>query len=84
MADEDLHVFIPNREKIDESINQFIDLYNSRTRKNLEHWLLDIAYWTSYAKVRNQTDFHDAIREDLRSLKVELDDDLFFFEGKCI
>ena len=47
MIDEDLHVFIPNTEKIDESVKQFVDMYSLRTRKNREYWLIDIGYWTA-------------------------------------
>ena len=42
MIEEDLHVFIPNTEKIDESVKQFVDMYSLRTRKNREYWLIDI------------------------------------------
>ena len=80
MIDEDLIVFIPNTEKIDESLKQFVELYSLRTRKNREYWLIDIGYWTANAEDR--TSFYDRIRNDLRDLQLDLDDDLYFFEGK--
>ena len=80
MIDEDLHVFIPNTEKIDESLKQFVEIYSLRTRKNREYWLIDIGYWT--ANVEDITSFYDRIRNDLRDLQLDLDDDLYFFEGK--
>ena len=80
MIDEDLQVFIPNNEKIDKSLKQFVELYSLRTRKNCEFWLIDIGYWT--ANVGDRTSFYDRIRNDLRDLQLDLDDDLYFFEGK--
>ena len=51
-----------------------------RTRKSHEYWLVDIRYWT--ANVEGRTSFFDRIRFDLRDLQLDLDDDLYFFEGK--
>ena len=75
-------VFIPNTEKIEESIKQFVEMYSLRTRKSLEYWLVDIGYWT--ANVDDRTSFYENIRHDLRNLHLDLDDDLYFFEGKTI
>ena len=75
-------VFIPNTEKIEESIKQFVEMYSLRTRKSLEYWLVDIKYWT--ANVDDRTSFYENIRHDLRNLHLDLDDDLYFFEGKTI
>ena len=80
MIDEDLHVFIPNAEMIDLSIKQFIDMYSLRTKKSREYWLLDIGYWTVNDEDRGN--FHKRITHDLRNLQLDLDDDLYFFEGK--
>ena len=82
MIDKDLQVFIPNTEMIEESIKQFVEKYSLRTRKNREYWLIDIGYWT--ANVDDRTSFYDRIRNDLRDLKLDLDDDLYFFEGKTM
>ena len=82
MIDKDLQVFIPNTEMIEESIKQFVEMYSLRTRKSLEYWLVDIGYWT--ANVDDRTSFYDRIRNDLRDLQLDLDDDLYFFEGKTI
>ena len=82
MVDEDLQVFIPNPEMIESSIKQFIEMYSLRTRKSREYWLLDIGYWT--ANVEDRTSFYEKIRYDLRNLQLDLDDDLYFFEGKTM
>ena len=82
MIDEDLQVFIPNTEKIDESIKELVEMYSLRTQKSHEYWLVDIGYWT--ANVEGRTSFYEQIRNDLRDLQLDLDDDLYFFEGKTI
>ena len=79
MIDKDLQVFIPNTEMIEDSIKQFVEMYSLRTRKSLEYWLVDIGYWT--ANVDDRTSFYENIRHDLRNLHLDLDDDLYFFEG---
>ena len=80
--DEDLHVFIPNAKMIQESVKQFMEMYSLRTKKSREYWLLDIGYWT--AKAVNKTNIYERIRQDLKHLQLDLDDDLYFFEGKTI
>ena len=82
VIDEDLQVFIPNTEMIEESIKQFVEMYSLRTRKSHEYWLVDIGYWT--ANVEDRTSFYERIRHDLRNLQLDLDDDLYFFEGKTM
>ena len=82
MIDEDLQVFIPNTEKIEESIKEFVEMYSLRRRKSREYWLLDIGYWT--ANVEDRTSFYEKISYDLRNLQLDLDDDLYFFEGKIM
>ena len=78
--DEDLHVFIPNARMINESVKQFIEMYSLRTKKSREYWLLDIGYWT--ANLDDRCNFYERINHDLRHLQLDLDDDLYFFEGK--
>ena len=82
MIDEDLHVFIPNVKMIEESLKQFIEMYSLRTKKSREYWLLDIRYWTANAE--DNPNFYERIRQDLKHLQLDLDDDLYFFEGKSI
>ena len=79
---EDLQVFIPNTDMIEESIKQFVKMYSLRTRKSHEYWLVDIGYWT--ANVDDRTSFYENIRHDLRNLHLDLDDDLYLFEGKTM
>ena len=80
MTDEDLQVFIPNSKMIEESIKELVEMYSLRTRTNREYWLIDIGFWT--ANVDDRTSFYDRIRNDLRDLQLDLDDDLFLIEGK--
>ena len=82
MIDKDLHVFIPNVKRIEESLKQFIEMYSLRTKKSREYWLLDIRYWTANAEDKHN--FYERIRQDLKHLQLDLDDDLYFFEGKSI
>ena len=82
MIDKDLQVFIPNTEMIEESIKHFVEMYSLRTRKSHEYWLVDIGYWT--ANVDDRTSFYERIRQDLINLEVDLDDDLYFFQGKTM
>ena len=90
MIDKDLQVFIPNTEMIEESIKQFVEMYSLRTRKSLEYWLVDIGHWTSNVSTSTgegrhvRTSFYERIRHDLRNLHLDLDDDLYFFEGKIM
>ena len=82
MIDEDLQVFIPNTEKIKESIKQLVEMYSLRTRKSREYWLVDIGYWT--VNEEDRTGFYERIKHDLKNLQLDLDDDLYFFEGKIM
>ena len=82
MIDEDLQVFIPNTDMIEDSIKQFVGMYSLHKKKSREYWLLDIGHWT--ANVEDRTIFNERIRHDLKNLQLDLDDDLYFFEGKTM
>ena len=90
VIDKDLQVFIPNTEIIEESIKQFVEMYSLRSRKSREYWLVDIGYWTANVDRKQggsgagRTSFYERINHDLINLHVDLDDDLYFFEGKTI
>ena len=60
---------------IEMSVRQFIDIYSQQARKSSEYWLFDIKYWTS------NTNFEARLRNDLKDLQLEFDDDLYFFKG---
>ena len=47
-------------------------LYSLRTSLNRENWLIDISYWSSINDVIN----------DLKSLQLDFDDDLFLYSSK--
>ena len=80
VMDEDLHIFIPSANMIEESVKQFIKMYSLRTKKSREYWLLDIGYWTANAD--DKTNLYERIRQDFKDLQLDLDDELYFFEGK--
>ena len=77
-----MHIFIPNAKMIEISIKLFIEMYSLRTKKSREFWLLDIGHWT--ANSDDRCNFYERIKHDLRHLQLDLDDDLYFFEGKAI
>ena len=68
---QDLMVFIPDESDIDVHIDKFIGWFNQRKRNNKEYWLLDITFLNTKA------------RSKLNNLKLDLDDDLFWFEHTC-
>ena len=82
--DESLNVFILNdkdeNEKTD-SLKLFVEIYSSRKRTDREFWLLDVTHLISDKGYQN-------ILNEMKDLKVDVDDDLFFFhydqEGKEI
>ena len=70
---KDLHVFIPDELNLNESLDQFFDLYAKRTRQSQEYWLLDFSNVQESVK-----EMSDAKLKDLPNL--DLDDDLFLVE----
>ena len=70
---KDLHVFIPDELKLNESLDQFFDLYAKRTRQSQEYWLLDFSNVNASVK-----EISEAKLKDLSNL--DLDDDLFLVE----
>ena len=64
---QDLIVFIPDESDIDSHIEKFIGWFYHRKRNNKEYWLLDI------------TSLNTKARSRLDNLKLDLDDDLFWF-----
>ena len=45
--DNELHVYIPDDQKLEESLDPFLKIYSSRTNTNNEWWLLDISFWAT-------------------------------------
>ena len=76
---KELHLFIVDSENVNQSIETFVKLYNLRTRKRQEFWLLDIAHWT---KNFAGDQLVDQIKANFKDLKLDLDDDLYLFMGK--
>ena len=67
---QDLIVVVPDEYEIDDHIEKFIGWFNQRERANKEIWLLDI---TSLGTTK-------IARERLKNLKLDLDDDLYWFK----
>ena len=76
---KELHLFIVDPENVNQSVDTFVKLYNLRTRKRQEFWLLDIAHWT---KNFAGDQLWNQIKADFKDLKLDLDDDLYLFAGK--
>ena len=51
--DNELHVYIPDDQKLKESLNHFLKIYSSRTNTNHECWLLDISSWATLNEALN-------------------------------
>ena len=71
-VDQDLQVYILDDGNLEDSLDQFIDIYNQRSRTNNEFWLLDISAFPSNEDLRNK----------LNNLTLDLDDDLFLYKIK--
>ena len=67
----DMNLFIPNHSIMNQSLDIFISLYNFQNVRNLKYWLLDVS------------DFEyidDSIEGHLKSLQLDLDDNLFLYK----
>ena len=71
-VDQDLQVYCLDDGNIEDSVDQFINIYNQRSRTNNEFWLLDISAFPSIKDTKNQ----------LNNLTLDLDDDLFLYKIK--
>ena len=67
-GETDLHVYILNSQELDQSLLQFIDMFNDRTRTRREFWLVHLDLDLTLG------DFNQALLQDIQ---VDLDDDLF-------
>ena len=67
-GETDLHVYILNSQELDQSLLQFIDMFNNRTRTRREFWLVHLDLDLTLG------DFNQAL---LQEIQVDLDDDLF-------
>ena len=67
--DENLKIYIPDETNLEKSLEQFVQLYSTRSRADREYWLLDVSSWQSV----------NDVTEELRDLPLDLDDDLFLF-----
>ena len=71
-VDQDLQVYILDDGNLEDSLDQFIYIYNQRSRTNNEFWLLDVSSFPSIKDAKNQ----------LNNLTLDLDDDLFLYKIK--
>ena len=71
-VDQDLQVYILDDGNLEDSLDQFIHIYNQRSRTNNEFWLLDVSSFPSIKDAKNQ----------LNNLTLDLDDDLFLYKIK--
>ena len=69
---KDLHVFVSDAYRQNQSLDLFHDLYSMRTTKSLEFWLLDVSLLES--------GLLDSSMIDLKTL--DLNDDLYLYELK--
>ena len=67
--DENLKIYIPDESNLEKSLEQFVQLYSTRSRADREYWLLDVSSWQSV----------NDVTKELRDLPLDLDDDLFLF-----
>ena len=73
-SETQLHVFVPDENKIAESMDKFFTMFNSRSRANREFWLLDVSSL--------MLKFNDVFGGELmKNLKVDLDDDFYTFSS---
>ena len=52
-----------------------------RTRKSREYWLVDVSSWTANLTEDQLT---DQLRLAFRDLSLDLDDDLYLYNGKFL
>lgn len=69
--DQDLHVYLLNDQDLPSSIESFVSIYATRELASREYWLVDITSMNA-----------DGLAEDLKDLKLDLDDDLFLYKVK--
>ena len=66
----DMHVFIPNDSILSQSLDIFVSLYTLQKVRNQEYWLLDVSDF----------EYIDGSIENLKTLPLELDDNLFLYQ----
>ena len=78
-SDESIHMFLVNRNSVNESISIFNRLYSKRTKRSKEFWLLDATYLMNNVPEDQQK---GQILSDFSNVPIDLDDDLYFFSGR--
>ena len=68
-GETDLHIYILNSQDLDQRLQQFIDMFNNRTRTRREFWLVHLDLGLTLS------DFDKASVS--QKIQVDLDDDLF-------
>ena len=70
-----------DQDNIDESLKTFKHLYSMRTRKSREYWLVDVSALTANLTEDQVT---DQLRLAFEDLSLDLDDDLYLYNGKFL
>ena len=65
---QDLHVFVPYEDYLEETVSDFMNIFNNRSRSRVEQWFLDISNIESPHNI-------------LKNLKADIDDDFYLYES---
>ena len=79
--DKDLHLLTMDQDNIDEGLKTFKGLYLMRTRKSREYWLVDVS---SLASNLTEDQLTEQLRLAFEDLSLDLDDDLYLYNGKFL
>ena len=81
-SDESIHMFLVNRNSVNESISIFNRQYSKRTKRSKEFWLLDATKATYLINNVPEDQQKGQILLDFSNVPIDLDDDLYFFSGR--
>ena len=70
---QDLHVFVPDDDRFNQSLDKFFEIYSRRTKRSREFWLLDFTGVNKSVKELAETKLTELPN-------LDLDDDLYLVE----